>query len=1060
MKLNHAAISHPVATSLLMIALVLAGAVAFFLLPAAPVPQIDYPVISISASMPGADPQTMASAVASPLEKRLGQIADVTEMTSSSSLGSTRISLQFGLNRNVDGASRDIQAAINAARADLPVELRNNPTFKNSNPAEVPVIIIALNSERLSAGELFEYASNVLQPKFAQLQGVGQVGVGGSALPGVRVELNPAALFKYGVSLEDVRAALAAANVMTPKGAVEEGGDRLPIYANDQSRKAADYVDLVVAYRKGAPIRLRDVADVVDSVEDLRNYGISNGVAGVQIQIYRQPGANFIDVVDRIKALMIPLEAALPADARMRIVQDRTLTIRTSLHEVEMTLVITILLAIFTVYLFLRDARATLIPSIIAPVTIVGAFAGMYLMNFSLDNLSLMALTISTGFIVDDVVVVVENVVRHMEMGSSRLRASLRGSREVMNTVVSMSLSLIVVFAPIFFMGGIVGKMMQEFAATLALAIFLSLVLSLTATPMLCATLLRRTPGHDSSALLRLSERAFNALNRAYVASLGVALRHKLVTMAILLATVALNVHLFAIVPKGFFPTQDTGRMRGALVADQAVSFTVMKQKMEQFVAILQSDPAIDSATGTIGGSFGPGGSVNNADLLITLKPLAERKIAADKIVARLRPQFAKIPGANLFLQSVQDIRVGGRSSSALFQYTLQSSDLDALRAWAPRITDRLRRGKVLTDINSDQQDKGLQTDIVVDRASASRLGLTSAQIDNTLYDAYGQRQVSTIFEPLNQYHVVMEVAPHYQDRPESLAQLFVGAARQNGQTYSPRNNASSGAAVNVAANSMVPLATVASLRPGTNPLQVNHQGNFAAVTISFNLADGKSLSDADAEIKQAMAEIGAPDSIRGAFAGSAASYQEALANEPFLIAAALGGVYIILGMLYESFFHPITILSTLPSAGVGAVLALMAVNMDLSLIAMIGVLLLIGIVKKNAIILVDFAIDARRRRGLSAEAAIREACDLRFRPIMMTTFVALLGALPLAIGAGEGAELRQPLGVSIVGGLIVSQALTLYTTPVVYLYIDRLQEFFLRRVRAPVAAAQAPALG
>jgi hydrophobe/amphiphile efflux-1 (HAE1) family protein len=1054
MKLSHIAIARPVATSLLMVALVLAGIAAFLLLPAAPVPQIDYPVISISASMPGADPQTMASAVAAPLERRLGQIADVTEMTSSSSLGSTRISLQFGLNRNVDGASRDIQAAINAARAELPVELRNNPTYKNSNPAEVPAIIIALNSDRLSPGELFEYAANVLQPKFAQLRGVGQVGVGGSALPGVRVELNPAALFRYGVSLEDVRAALAAANVMTPKGAVEADGFRFPLTANDQSRKAADYVDLVIAYRKDAPIRLRDVAELRDSVEDLRNYGLSNGVAGVQIQIYRQPGGNFIDVVDRIKALMVPLEAALPADARMRIVQDRTLTIRTSLHEVELTLVVTILLAIFTVYLFLRDARATLIPSIVAPVTIIGAFAGMYLLNFSLDNLSLMALTISTGFIVDDVVVVVENVVRHMEMGASRLRASLRGSREVMGTVMSMSLSLIVVFAPIFFMGGIVGKMMQEFAATLALAIFLSMILSLTATPMLCAHVLRKTPGHNSSLLLRLSERGFNALNRAYVASLDVALRHRRATLAVLVATIALNVHLFSIAPKGFFPTQDTGRMRGALIADQAVSFAVMKEKLERFIAILQSDPAIDSATGTIGGSFGPGGAVSNADLLITLKPLAERKISADKIIARLRPQFAKVPGANLFLQSVQDIRVGGRSSSALFQYTLQSDDLDALRAWAPRIADRLRRGKVLTDVNSDQQDKGLQTEVTVDRAAASRLGLTAAQIDNTLYDAFGQRQVSTIYEPLNQYHVVMEVAPQFQDRPESLAQLYVGATPPvAGQVASPRNNASSGAAINVAAKPMVPLASVATMRQGANPLQVNHQGNFAAVTISFNLAEGKSLSDADAEIRQAMAEIGAPDSIRGGFSGSAAVYQEALANQPLLIAAALAGVYIILGVLYESFFHPITILSTLPSAGVGAVLALMACNTELSLIAMIGVLLLIGIVKKNAIILVDFAMDARRRRGLSAEAAIREACDLRFRPIMMTTMVALLGALPLAIGAGEGAELRQPLGIAIVGGLFVSQILTLYTTPVVYLAIESLQDLVLRRNRPPKPA-------
>jgi multidrug efflux pump len=994
--------------------------------------------------------------VATPLERLLGQIADVTEMSSSSSLGSTRISLQFGLDRNVDGAGRDIQAAIAAARAELPAELRSNPTYKSSNPAEVPVVIIALNSERLTMGELYDYAANVLQPKFAQLSGVGQVMVGGSALPAVRVEIDPGALAKYGVSLEDVRAALAAANVLSPKGAIEEGDRRLQIYANDQSRKARDYAGLVIANRNGAILRLKDIAAVEDSVEDVRNYGISNGVAGVQIQIVRAPGANFIDLCDRIRALMVPLSAALPADIRMRVVQDRTLTIRTSLHEVELTLLVTVILVIFTVYLFLRDARATLVPSIAVPVSLIGAFAGMCALNYSLDNLSLMALTIATGFVVDDVVVVVENVVRHMELGATRLKAALEGAREVMSTVLSMGLSLAVVFMPILFMGGIIGRMMQEFAATLTLAILISLALSLTATPMLCAKILRAAPGHDDNWLLRLSGRAFDAVHRFYLSTLEIALRHRRLTLAVLLATIGLNLHLFAIAPKGFFPVQDTGRLRGNVLADQAVSFTVMKQKMEQFVAIIQADPGVDSATGSIGGSFGPGGAINNADLLITLKPLAVRGVSADRIIARLRPQFAKIPGASLFLSPVQDIRLGGKTSSSLFQYTMQADDLDTLRLWAPRLVERLRRGGVLIDVVSDQQDRGLQTDVAIDRAGASRLGLTAAQIDNTLYDAFGQRQVSTIFEPLNQYHVVMELAPQFQDKPEAIRQLHVGAPGATVQSYAPRANASTGAAINTKPKPMVPLAAVSSLRQTLTPMQVNHFGNFPSVTISFNLTPGKSLSDADADIRQALAELGAPASIHGVFTGTAAGYQEMLANQPVLIAAALAAVYIILGMLYESFLHPLTILSTLPSAGVGAVLALMGYGLDLSLIAMIGVLLLIGIVKKNAIILIDFAIDARRRRGLSAEAAIREACDLRFRPIMMTTVVALLGALPMAIGAGEGAELRQPLGVSVVGGLIVSQALTLYTTPVVYLYIEKLQALIAGLKRA--APEPAPA--
>ena len=1092
MSLITASISRPVATTLLMFAVTLTGIIAFFLLPAAPVPEIEYPVISISASMPGASPQTMAASVATPLERHLGQIAGVTEMTSSSSFGSTRISMQFDLDRSIDGAQRDIQAQIAAARADLPVELRTNPTFKNSNPAEVPVVIIALFSDRLTQGDLYEIGSNVLQQKFAQIEGVGQVTVGGSALPAVRVEINPHALSKYGVSLEDVRAALAATNISAPKGVIDDGDLRYQIYANDQSRRGKDYDGLVIADHNGATVKLHDIAEVVDSVEDTRNFGLSNGRMGVQVQIYRQPGANYIEVVNRIKELMVPLAASLPADAEMKIVQDRTLTIRTSLREIEMTLVLTILLVIFTVYLFLRDGRATLVPAITVPVSLVGSFAGMYLLGYSLNNLSLMALTIASGFVVDDVVVVVENVIRHIEAGTPRLQACLIGAREVGFTVLSMSLSLVAVFVPILLMGGIVGRMMREFAATLSLAILISLVLSLTATPMLCAKLLRDKPSHSQSALLRASEFIFNGLHRAYSNSLRIALKYPLLPLLTLFATIGLNYYLFTIIPKGFFPTQDTGRMRGSIVADQSTSFAVMKTKLEQFVDILQHDPAIDSATGTVGGSFGPGGPVNVADLLVTLKPLRERGVSADQIVARLRPKFARVSGASMFLQSVQDIRMGGRTSNALFQYTLQSDDLDELQTWAPKFTEALRRNPVLADVSSDQQDKGLQSNIAIDRATASRLNLSASQIDNTLYDAFGQRQVSTIYEPLNQYHVVMEVAPQYRESPRALADLYIGASPSRNaatpratpttssatlnstsassssslasapQVYSVRNNSSVGSAVNSAPDATIPFTAFSKLNPGSTPLQVNHQGVFAAVTISFNLAEGKSLSDAAGVIKDTMANIGAPASIHGAFAGNAAGYQDALSTQPMLIAAALCVVYIVLGILYESFLHPLTILSTLPSAGAGAFLALMLCNTDLSIIAMIGVLLLIGIVKKNAIMLIDFAVDAKRQRGVTSEAAIYEACILRFRPIMMTTMVALLGALPLAIGSGEGAEMRRPLGIAIAGGLFVSQLLTLYTTPVVYLYIDRFQNWLSGRLgrfsgsgqRAPVTPA------
>jgi len=1058
MSLLETAVARPVATTLLMAGLTLVGAVAFFLLPVAPVPQIDYPMITVVASMPGASPQTMAAAVATPLEKYLGKVASVNEMTSTSSLGSARISLQFDLDRDINGAQRDIQAAIAAARADLPTSLRNNPTTRATGPADVPVLTLSLTSSKLTQGQLFDAASNILQQKLSQVPGVSQVSVSGGALPAVRVELNPHALFKYGISLEDVRTALAATNYNAPKGALTIDERRLQIYCNDQQRRADDYVNLVIAYRSGATIRLRDLAEVVDSVEDTRSFGLVNDEPGIQVNVSRAPGANNIEIVDGVRAMLPALNAALPAGAEMRVMRDRTLTIRTSLHEVEQSLVIAVALVMLVVFLFLRDWRSTLVPGISVIVSLIGSFGAMYLLDYTLDNLSLMALTIATGFVVDDAIVVVENVVRHMEAGASRLRAVIDGSREVVSTVLSMSLSLVAVFIPVFFMGGFVGRMLHEFTVTLSVAILISLALSITATPMLCAQLMRAHSPKSSFWVLRASEWAFSSLQRGYEKSLEIAFRRPRLTMLTLFAAIGLNFHLLAIIPKGFFPAQDTGRMSGALVADQSVSFSVMKTKLEQFIAVVRSDPAIETVAGTIGGSsFGPSGSVNVADMQVTLKPLRERGVSADEILTRLRPKLAKLSGATLYLQSTQDVRIGGRQSNALYQYTLQSDNLEELQTWAPRVTEALRRNPVLQDVSSDQQDKGLQTSVHVGRTTASRFKLTSAQIDNTLYDAFGQRQVSTIYEPLNQYHVVMEVAPQYRGSVNALDDLYLGANRSasntsaavNGttraaqaQVYSVRNNDAIGNAVNSGAEPMVPLPAFSRLDAGKTPLQVNHQGNFAAITISFNLTAGKSLSDATQAINETMEAVGAPATIHGVFAGAAASYQDALANQPVLIAAALAIVYIVLGMLYESFLHPITILSTVPSAGVGALLALMACKTDLSIVAMIGVLLLIGIVKKNAIMLVDFALDAKRRNGLDAAEAIRQACVCRFRPILMTTIVALLSAVPLAFGAGEGSEIRRPLGIAVIGGLIVSQFLTLYTTPVVYLYVDRLQRW------------------
>ncbi|WP_432259318.1 efflux RND transporter permease subunit [Cupriavidus sp. TMH.W2] len=1075
MNLSAAFIHRPVATALLTIGILLAGLAALRLLPVSPLPQVDFPTISVSASLPGASPETMAATVATPLERALGTIAGVTEITSSSSLGSTRVTLQFDLSRNIDGAARDVQAAINASRATLPTSLPSNPTYRKVNPADAPIMIIGLTSPTMTRGQLYDAASTILAQKLSQVEGVGQVTIGGASLPAVRVELNPTALNKYGVSLEDVRNTISATNANRPLGTLENNTNNWQVYANDQAMKADDYMPLIIRYAtpgtfssasagaliastasatasggvstkvvngvtvttlttssgtttitSGAtggkratsgpnafavPVRLSDVANVVDSVQDIRNAGSANGRPSVLLVLNRSPGANIIETVDRVTEMLPQLQKMIPATISMDVMMDRTPTIRASLREVEHTLMISMALVIMVVFLFLRNVRATFIPSVAVPVSLIGTFSVMYLAGFSLNNLSLMALTIATGFVVDDAIVVLENISRHIEEGMKPLAAALRGAREVGFTVLSMSLSLIAVFIPLLMMGGIVGRLFQEFAITLSVAILVSLVVSLTTTPMMCARLLRPIEPGKEGRFFRASERVFKRMHDGYARTLGVALRHSTIVWLVLLATIALNVWLYVIVPKGFFPQQDTGRLIGFIRADQATSFQAMRGKLDSFIKIVQSDPAVVNVTGFTGGS-----QRNTGQMFVTLKPLTERKETADAVIARLRVKLAKEPGASLFLQSVQDIRIGGRQSSSQYQFTLQSDDLNVLRDWEPKVRAAISNLKGLEDVDTDTNDKGLQTSVVIDRDTASRLGVTAQQIDAVLNDAFGQRLVSTIYHPLNQYRVVMELSPEYLQGPHALQDIYVVTG--NGRR--------------------VPLSAFAKVEPTSTPLGVNHQGQFAASTISFNLAEGYSLSQATDAVKAEMARIGVPETLQANFQGGAKAFQDSLKSQPILILAALITIYIVLGVLYESYVHPLTILSTLPSAGVGALLALLASKTEFSIIALIGVILLIGIVKKNAIMMIDFAIEAERREGLSPRDAIYRACLLRFRPILMTTMAALLGAVPLAIGRGDGAELRAPLGISIVGGLVVSQLLTLYTTPVVYLTLDR----------------------
>jgi hydrophobe/amphiphile efflux-1 (HAE1) family protein len=1019
MNISAPFIHKPVATTLLTVAIALAGSVAFSILPVSPLPEVDFPTISVSASLPGASPETMASSVATPLERQFGRIAAVTEMTSSSNLGSTSITLQFNLNRDIDAAARDVQAAIAAARGYLPTNLPSNPTYRKVNPADSPIFMLALTSDVLGKGKMYDAASTIMAQKLSQVQGVGQVTVGGSALPGVRVELNPNALNKYGIGLEQVRSVLAAANANTPKGHFSDGHRTWEVGANDQLFNAVDYQPLLIAYHNGVSVRVADVGEVVDSVEDLRNAGYANGKPSVLVIIFRQPGANIINTVDHIRAALPQLQAAIPATINLRVAMDQTQTIRASVFDVERTLIISVGLVVLVVFVFLRNVRSTFIPSVAVPVSLLGTFGIMYLCGFSLDNLSLMALTISTGFVVDDAIVVIENITRYLEAGLGPFAAALKGAKEIGSTVITMSISLVAVFIPLLLMGGIVGRLLREFAITLSAAIGVSMVVSLTATPMMCAHLLKEHQSHGR--LYQAVENLFNWIVNLYGKALSLVLRHSFVTLLILLATIGLNAYLFVRVPKGFFPQQDTGRMSGQILADQDTSFQSMDKTLLQMVNIVQGDPAVDTVIGFTGGNGGS--AMNQGRMFVSLKPLAERKITVDFIMQRLRPKIAKIPGATLYLQANQDLRVGGRNSAAQYQFTMQGDNVQDLVTYSPRMLQQLKSIRRIVDVNSDQQNRGLQSMVTYDRETAARFGISPQLIDNTLYDAFGQRQVSTMYKSLNQYHVVMEAAPQYWQNPQTLRDIYV--VSPSGQE--------------------VRLSAIAQYGPTVAPLSVNHQGLFPSVTISFNLQPGVALGDAVADITAAARAIGLPPTIQTMFTGTAEAYQDSLGSEPYLIAAALAAVYLMLGILYESYIHPVTILSTLPSAGVGALLALILTHTDLSIIAMIGIILLIGLVKKNGILIVDFALAAERNEHKSPHDAIFEASMLRFRPILMTTFAAMLGALPLALGTGMGSELRRPLGITIIGGLLMSQALTLFTTPVVYLYFDRIHHWWGR---------------
>ena len=1016
-------IARPIATTLLTIAIALSGVIAFRLLPVSPLPQVDFPTISVGAGLPGASPETMASSVATPLERQFGRIAGVTEMTSTSSLGSTGITMQFDLDRNIDAAGRDVQAAINAARGQLPTNLPSNPSWRKVNPADAPILLLSLTSDLYERARMYDLASSILQQKLAQVEGVGQVFVGGGALPAVRVEVNPTALNNLGMSLEDVRTALGNANALRPKGRLANGSTTWSLFTTDQLLKASEYQPLVINYVNGAAVQLSQIATVNDSVEDIRNGGTANGKPAILVIIFRQPGANIIDTVDRVRNLLPQLQASLPPAIKLAVALDATRTIRSSVRDVEITLVISICLVIGVVFVFLRSVRSTLIPSVAVPISLVGTFGVMYLFGYAIDNLSLMALTIATGFVVDDAIVVIENITRHLEHGMKPMAAALQGAREIGFTVVSMSLSLVAVFIPILMMGGIVGRLFREFAVTLSVAIGVSLFISLTTTPMMCARLLKTVGEERHGRLYRANERTFNWVLGRYESSLRWVLRHQPLTLLVAILTMIATVYLYIHIPKGFFPQQDTGRMSGGVQADQDTSFQAMQRRMVPLSRIVQQDPDVEAVMAFVGG----GGVTNTARMFVTLK--TDRKLTADQIIARLRPKLAKVPGASLFLQPVQDLRMGGRSSNAQYQYTIQADDPNDLAIWAPRLLQTFHKLPQLADVNTDQQNRGLQSNLVIDRTTAGRLGIAPQVIDDTLYDAFGQRQVSTMYETLNQYHVIMEVEPSFWQNPNALRYTYVRAT--DGR--------------------LVPLSAFTQAATNTTALAVNHQGQFPSVTLSFNLPVGVALGDAVNAIDRAELAMRLPANVHGSFQGTAQAFQSSLKNEPMLIAFALIAVYIVLGVLYESYIHPITILSTLPSAGVGALLALMAFHQELTVIALIGIILLIGIVKKNAILMIDFAIEVERSENRSPAEAIFQACLLRFRPITMTTMAALLGGMPLAIGLGTGSELRRPLGISIVGGLIFSQMLTLYTTPVVYIYLDRLQSWWQRvRGRAP----------